>query len=187
MWGVTIRRETLSNGHRTFVIRYEVVRVYYSSIPSKRKKEHLNPTSIPVSMVSYTFWILEDTLSWYWYWELFLWDNPQAIVDSTAVHDVHENLHGCGCLMFSTYLWVVNIKWIKSCNYESEFSKKSENQLYFPAKWGAIMTSYEPGIHNIRGIQDMFFKQKHLDIEDLSFQAKVGYRETEMFILKLGD
>ena len=100
MWGVTIRRETFSNGHRTFVIRYEVVRVYYSSIPGKRKKEHLSPTSIPVSMVSYTFWILEDTLSWYWYWELFLWDNPQAIVETTAVHDVHENLHGCGCLIF---------------------------------------------------------------------------------------
>jgi len=49
------------------------------------------------------------------------------------------------------------------------------------------MTAYEPGIHNIRGIQDIFSSKKHLDIEDLSFQAKVGYRETEIFILKLGD
>ena len=41
------------------------------------------------------------------------------------------------------------------------------------------MTSCEPGIHNIKGIQDICFKQKHLEIEDLSFQAKVGYRETK--------
>lgn len=68
--------KTLSNGHPRFVIRYEVVRVYTVTVlsPVNTKKEHLNPTSIPVSMVPYTFWILGDTL----YWKLILWDkNPE--------------------------------------------------------------------------------------------------------------
>ena len=42
---------------------------------------------------------------------------------------------------------------------ESRLATTSQNFLRV-AKWGAIMTSYEPGIHNIRGIQDSFFKQK---------------------------
>lgn len=54
------------------------------------------------------------------------------------------------CFQHIHELWTLN---------ESRLATTSRNFLR-TAKWGAIMTAYESGIHNIRGIQDIFFKQK---------------------------